>query len=416
MVTYVAGPAGTIDATMLTVEALVTPAEVVAALRDAVDWAQGIHLAYAWASSGEGTAEHWKLLPLKKVRQAVLGIHFGQTEPFVLYELRDLGVLRVVPDTGGVFHPKVLVARKGNEARMIVGSSNLTAGGFAGNTEVNVVLSGSLGDVPIKKLVGFVDEQWKHPRAFEPDDAWLERYQSVYASRPKPPKMPVDPNAPKGIKVASDLAIGWPEFVHLIGRQERRSLSTGWIIHVFDNPDGSYLQEVERCQAAFAAQPTFEDMGLEDRKLVAGWGGGSRGYFGSMFGAGTFKNLTAEHADAISKYLDAVPLQGPITLPIARAYIEGVMSIRGVAIGTATRLLCMKRPDKFLPANLASMDKIETVFGERPSTVNKYLAIIKQIWSYPWSNAPVPDDPTEQRLWRARVALLDAIFYEPKST
>lgn len=69
-----------------------------------------------------------------------------------------------------------------------------------------------------------------------------------------------------------------------------------------------------------------------------------------------------------------------------------------------------------LPANLASMDKIEAVFGERPSTVNKYLAIIKQIWSYPWSNAPVPDDPTEQRLWRARVALLDAIFYEPKST
>lgn len=396
---------------MLTVEALLTPADVLSALRDTVDWGAEIRLAYAWASSGEGTADHWKLLPLKKIRQAVLGIHFGQTEPLVLYELRDLGVLRVVPDTGGVFHPKLLVVCKGNDARVIVGSSNLTLGGFAGNTEVNVLLSGSLTDAPIKKLVGFVSEQWKHPRAFEPDEGWLERYEAVYASRPSPPKMP-DPKAPKGVKVASDLAIGWPEYVHLIGQQEQRSLANGWVIHVFDNPDGSYLQEVEACQAAFDAQPLFEEMGLEDRKFVAGWGG-SAGYFGRMRGAGNFKNLTAQHADVIGRYLDGVPLHAPVTLPLAQTYLEGIMSIRGVAFGTATRLLCMKRPDRFLPANGPCMDRIEEVFGERPNTLKRYLNVIKEIWSYPWSKAPTPDDPTEQRLWRARVALLDAIFYEP---
>jgi phosphatidylserine/phosphatidylglycerophosphate/cardiolipin synthase-like enzyme len=161
---------------MVIVRALVTPAEVLAALQDAVAWCEGLYLAYAWASSGEGAAKHWKLLPLQKVRQAVIGVHFGQTEPLVLYELRDLGVLRVVPDSGGVFHPKLLVARKGSHARVLTGSSNFTAGGFAGNTEVNVMLAGSLGEEPIKKLIAFVDEQWKHPRSFEPSDEWLAQY------------------------------------------------------------------------------------------------------------------------------------------------------------------------------------------------------------------------------------------------
>ncbi len=384
------------------------------ALGAIVTWADKIHLAYAWAASARGSATHWKLLPLDRVRRAILGIHFAQTEPCVLRELRDLGVLRVIADTGGVFHPKLLVGLKGAEARALIGSSNLTSGGFAGNTEVNVLLSGNANDEALKQLASFIDDQWRHPRAFEPDDEWFEEYERLYANRPSPPRLGArKKRGPRVVEEGEDLDLDWADFVELISQQERRALWTGWEIHVFDHPDGSYLQEAERCQAAFSAEPSYARMPEDDRKLIAGWGDRTAGYYGRMQGAGYFKNLTRERPAEIGKHLDKIPLTGPVSIPQARSYLSGVMGVKGVALGTATRLLCMKRPDLFLPANNASLVNIKRVFGTTPSTVEKYLALVERIWLFPWFSAPKPKDPTSARIWRARVALLDAIFYEP---
>ena len=132
-----------------------------------------------------------------------------------------------------------------------------------------------------------------------------------------------------------------------------------------------------------------------------------------MVGAGRFKNFTSEHPEDMGIYLNVIPLRGTITMEDARSYLEGVTGLGGVGIGAATRLLSMKRPDLFLPANNASQDKICAVFGRRADTIDKYLGVVNEIWSYPWFAAPAPNDTTEHRIWRARVALLDAIFYEP---
>jgi len=115
-------------------------------------------------------------------------------------------VLRVVADTGGVFHPKLIVGVKGREARALIGSSNLTLGGFAGNTEVNVLLSGHVDGPELQRLAGFLDDQWSHPRAFAPDDVWFDQYERLYENRPVPPKVGAAkkraPRAPIGLKRA----------------------------------------------------------------------------------------------------------------------------------------------------------------------------------------------------------------------
>jgi hypothetical protein len=85
------------------VRVLVDPHAAHDALEDLATWAETIDFAYAWAASAGRTASHWKLLPLDRVRRAVIGIHFAQTEPHVLRDLRNLGVLRVIADTGGSF-------------------------------------------------------------------------------------------------------------------------------------------------------------------------------------------------------------------------------------------------------------------------------------------------------------------------
>lgn len=399
---------------MIEATVLVDPSSSLQALKNLVAWAKTLDLAYAWVASSGGSAEHWRVLPLDRVRRAILGIHFAQTEPYVLRELRDLGVLRVIADTGGVFHPKLIIGTKGTEARAIVGSSNLTTGGFAGNTEVNILLAGPIGDPALKQLAAFIDDQWSHPRAFEPDDPWFEEYERLYDNRPAPPQMgPKKKRGPSVVNKGEDLDLDWAEFVDLISQQERRALWTGLEIHVFDHPEGSYLQEVEGCQAAFAAEPSYAKMPEDDRKLVAGWGERTTGYYGYTRAAGNFKKLTRTKPEDVAVHLDKIPLSGPVTIAQARAYLAGIMGVTGVALGTATRLLCMKRPDRFLPANNASLLNISRVFGTTPNTVEKYLTLVGHIWTYPWILAPAPADVSGARLWRARVALLDAVFYEP---
>jgi len=97
----------------------------------------------------------------------------------------------------------------------------------------------------------------------------------------------------------------------------------------------------------------------------------------------------------------------------AKTFLHGALGVKGIALGVATRLLCMKRPDLFLPANNASISNIKRVFETTPNTSEKYMSLVERIWQYPWFSAPKPKDESEARLWRARVALLDAIFYEP---
>ncbi len=181
---------------MLDVSVLASPATTNAALADVAAWADTLDLAYAWVSSSGGSAAHWNALPLDRVRRAIIGIHFAQTEPYVLRKLHEHAVLRVIADTGGVFHPKLLIGVAGNNARAIVGSSNLTTGGFAGNTEVNVLLSGSIKHDVFKQLLEFVQEQWTHPRSFVPDDKWFDEYERLYKRRPKPPTMTLRKNLP----------------------------------------------------------------------------------------------------------------------------------------------------------------------------------------------------------------------------
>jgi len=171
---------------MLQVYALVTQAECDAALKYVFDWSKRIQMAYAWASSAAGTAQHWKRLPLNKVHRAIIGTHFDQTEPYVLRQLYARRVLRVMSSTGGVFHPKLLVGIRQGDARVLIGSSNFTVGAFTENTEVNVMLAGPSTDEAIQRFIKFIDDQWTDPRALEPDEIWLDAYERSYAARARP--------------------------------------------------------------------------------------------------------------------------------------------------------------------------------------------------------------------------------------
>lgn len=391
-----------------------SPSESLDALVSICAWAEDLFLAYAWVTSGNGQAAHWRALPLDKIRRAIIGIQFAQTEPRALRSLVALGgeVTRVIDDTGGVFHPKLIIGRKGHGLRALIGSSNLTSGGFSGNTELNLLLEGTIDEEPLKDFLTFVETQWTHPRAFVPDEDWLVRYEGAYAKRPAPKPVRVPPEKIV-INSADDLDIDWSDYFRLIEQQERRMLSSGAQIHVFDHEEASYLQEIEQCQQLVARHPVFAKMPLDERKFVAGFGGSS-GYFGRMAGAGSFMNMVIERPEEVGPLIDAIPLTGPVTEAQARKYLAGAMAIYRVKLGAATRLLIAKRPDLFLPVNGASVDRIKRVFGSAPRSAAQYIALMDRIWAMPWFNSDQPTDAHQLRVWRVRVAILDAVMYERK--
>jgi len=323
-------------------------------------------------------------------------------------------VLKVVAETSGVFHPKLVIGVKGDEVRAIVGSSNFTGGGYGFNAELNVLIEGASEDPALASILAFADAQWHSLFAFVPDHAWLESYETAWSKRPKPPKAPAPPG-PRRVARESDLNIDFARFFEVIAAQELRLLACGHRIRVFDADVGSYLQEAEACQAAFALGPGFVDIQTSKQKLIAGWGDESTGYFGSMKGAGRFMALVLHKPVLVARHLDRLPLTGPVSREVADDVLRGLVSIRGVALGTASRLLTVKRPDLFLTVNSANKDRISEVFDAVPSTVEQYLALHDRIWSFPWASEAAPDRDVERRVWAARVALLDAVLYETTS-
>ena len=198
----------------------------------------------------------------------------------------------------------------------------------------------------------------------------------------------------------------------MIQSREGHRLANGHPIYVFgEHANGSYLREVEQCQRLFQRHGSLAAMPEDDRKFVAGFGGSS-GYFGSMRGAGNFKNLVIASPGRLSNALDEVPSEGTVSEGHVRSFLYQALSIYGVNLGTATRLLVTKRPDYFISLNNASRARIKTIFKAAPTGPEPYLKLLARIWTCPWFRSAPPSDPQQLRVWNARVGLLDALMYE----
>jgi len=212
------------------------------------------------------------------------------------------------------------------------------------------------------------------------------------------------PKAPK-VRSKIDIDVEWLKYFNAIQNGD----------HPIDG-DRSYICEIEACRKAFNNSPKFnKSMPLDERKLVAGYAGGTTGYLGYMKGAlrHGLNDYVEKSPEEIGKYLDKIPFTGDINLDRqVRPYLEGMTSIKGIGMAVATRLLCVKRPDQFLSSNGGSQKSIKEIFNKDAKKVKDYLEIIEIIRSSPWFASVEPEDARESKVWRARVALLDAILYK----
>lgn len=371
-----------------------------------------ITFAVAWASAG--TLAYKALLRHRsKIQQAVIGTHFYQTHPNVLDDFIGSKHVRFVMQPKGVFHPKAYLFWDADSWELLLGSANLTGGGMGDNEELMLHLTSQSAPLTVRNEVQEkIQHYWEHAegmtraKADEYRAQWHPKreYLRNLTSRPAKGKRP---------KADVDIEIiqkPWKRFVKEVKADK----------HGYFQDRCALLRAVGR---AFKKHESFATMDIEVRKMVAGldsthsrhWG-----YFGSMMGAGYFKHVVLKDVDGLSRGLDAIPLEGPVYESMFQAYIaafqEAMPDVKD-GIGTATRLLAMKRPDFFVGLDEANKRELCKAFGivaSRMDYQRYWDEILVRIHDSVWWNAPKPGNATERLIWNARAAMLDALYYDPK--
>jgi len=122
----------------------------------------------------------------------IVGLDFNLTEPKVLRsfkKMHDSG-LRInfycfseprIMNTP-VFHPKLYIFNKGSEAKVIIGSSNFTKGGFKNNIEINTIINASIDEEIISDIYEMYGLLKHQGNKFIPDDEYLNLYEEIYTN------------------------------------------------------------------------------------------------------------------------------------------------------------------------------------------------------------------------------------------
>lgn len=378
-------------------------------LRELLAWSDEVDLCVAWASSSNGQGRHWKELALDKVHRAVVGTAFAQTEPAALVELdKKTDCLRLMINSTGTFHPKVILGRKGDKRRAIVGSANFTTAAYTSNTELSMLLKGTATEPAFKQIESFIETQWT--RGVELDDEWLAEYTLSWQEAKR--RKVIVPGAKLEVASVTDLDVPWSKYAEIIRGQEGRQLANGYRIRV-SGAAPSYFEELRLVHAAFRREPRFARLSKEERDLMMGIGKASSGLLGSMQPAGYAKGIVNQSPELIGTVLDRLPLDGPVSLSQAADLLDELTQLKGIKIGVATRFFAVKRPDLFVSVNNGSRPQLAALQGGREvKTLPHYIKLLADVWATEWHQSERPADKSEAILWDRRAAVLDAALYE----
>lgn len=376
--------------------------------------AQDIEIAVAWAGKPEERVQDLLWRMRRKVRKLVVGCALFNTNPDFLKKWQGQPGFKVILDTTEVFHPKLYFFRIGGEAHLFIGSSNLTGGGFQKNREANILLHGNnVG--PIADAATYIEA--RHREATKPRGKiwtkWLALYRATWEKRQDiASSMQMrGVNSPRiGATTRGLETWTFAEYFEKLKAGNPASYGlTGWL---------DFLEYVREQWAT--AGWSLKGMPDRNRRFLAGTITEPRldaGLFGTV-GLGHFRHAVIHEPVRIDKALRCIPREGPVEtshwLEFERVYSAAFPK---AATGSASRLLCLWRPDVFFSANSGSVPQIALRFGLSQSSLRTwsgYWEAVKWVMQRPWARATKPQGKLAERCWHGRVALLDVLMYKPR--
>jgi hypothetical protein len=383
------------------------------------DWA------VAWAGSGFSAADEL-LRHRDRIGRICVGLHFYQTHPDFLRAHCSDEKVRFVLATDGVFHPKIFYfANEDGHWEAIVGSANFTSGGLGSNSEAAILVTDQDegADAFQSQFAELLNRYWDAGTLLSTEQ--ISAYSEMWQRR-----------APLLRRLAGRF-----------GQMRNRTADDGgkaptatplllqtWQAYYQSIRDDKYETSMGRLAVLTAtrkwfSERSFSEMDSDTRKKVAGfYVGEDRSVdwllFGSMKGAGYFKNVVIENEPELSSALDAIPSSGPVSRDHYLHYVEKFKAAFGTrrgggdgSVATATRVLAMKRPDYFVCIDSKNRSALCRAFGVRQSIdlQDYWDSLCERIYEAAWWDSPRPSDLTEKEFWHGRVAFLDALFYVPES-
>jgi HKD family nuclease len=363
----------------------------------------------AWASAG--TDVFASLVEAKaKIRTGVIGTHFYQTDPDVLDEFMGSSQVRFILQPDGVFHPKVFAFWSGSCWEILIGSANLTRGALKANTELSIVITHHDGHPTLLDEVLTTIDGYEGRSISQADaDNYRRIWKTKTAIRDKLDGSYGGTPAKKPEVDSRVMSMDWPTFYAEIQMDKTHGFT-------------ERLAMLDQVASAFAKTQHFKDIPDQERLGIAGLRSKAiknSEWFGSMVGAGTFYRLMNANVPAFSLALDAIPSSGTVIKTQYDAFIHEYLKAFPSGrhgLGTATRLLSMKRPDTFLCVDGANLSKLAKDVGmKRTSELNYeryWTEVVGRVQQAPWWQSPEPKIHLEAKAWHTRAAMLDAIFYE----
>jgi len=389
-------------------------------LKKLISGSDEIHWAVAWGTNNSLT--NTLIDNRKKIKKIIIGIDFSHTDPELLKRLSSSNNSKVAIDmVQGTFHPKIYYFESKDKATAIVGSANFTNGGVGGNNiEAAILIEGSVDDEPLIDIKNMVNSLWEEGSPISKD--FLVSYELQYEANKKHRNVlnkKLRINKPKPDAAYPELlTMSWSKYRKIVKSSDA---------HDFKRR----LDVLKKSQSLLNRVQSFSDLDILERKAIAGIiGKKEKGgtqlesydwwWFGSMSGAGVFKNRISENDDNLSLALDHIPTKGYVSEDDYNAFIEDFQkafkdSKRNGGVPTASRLLAMKRPDQFVCVDKLNRKNLSKDFGFTVSRLNfemYWSEIIEPIMQSSWWQAPRPSG-IDGTLWDGRVAMLDAIYYEP---
>jgi HKD family nuclease len=373
---------------------------------------------FAWASAWitPNPVMRAALQAKGKMARLVIGTHRYITSPDVLDDCLGLKNVQIYPpDAEALFHPKIYAFKMEDRLEVYIGSSNLTGAGLSRNTECGVFLSAEATHPKLQELLAYVDTCWQDGQDLTPD--FVESYRANKA-RVKEAEAALKIFTPikrrlytgHSASQVDGCKMTWAEFTGLVRKFKEQK----------------YKERLQMLSVTHKlAAKRFDELTLQERKKVTGRlrdvqaDGIDYGWFGNMGAYGGFGPVIEHQASKIADALAHIPLAEEVTRHHFDAFRKKFLKVEGATngwLGLATRLLAMRRPDRFVCIDGPNVRGVSAAFGAPYTTVKLdtyWDLIVAQVRISPWYMSEEPHDETEREIWQGRVALLDAIYYDP---
>lgn len=387
------------------------------AFKTALGKARCVDVAVAYATKCDQLEMLCKHARDGKELRAIVGQDDYVTDPSAvraLYTAAKNGIRwGLAPPRPGIFHPKLFYFHSRMRDTALVGSANLTGGGFRNNVEATVCLSGDRKQ--LKRLVQFFETQWEQARGvneqnlaeYEADRLAHQRFDGTQPPPPGPVTAPV-------------LSWRWDEYVHQLRLADRLwrpfRPARGW----GGNGEDSYLisrLNMLRQLAPLARQP-LQELSLAQRQALFSdesdqFPGAS--WLGNLRAAAEARRLLTQEDDdcrvvqaAFTVSLRSIPDGlNPHALAAIGAEFDTLDDIYRVGSAVVTRYFTLRRPNACISVNSASATCLRQILGVGPlSRGSDYVVWLEKLWQAPWMNAPEPADCLERWIWDNRADCL----------